>query len=850
LCNLRWSELVSDLQLPTEILMRQILRQMKFWENLMGGFLRDLRYGWRALGRQPGLTIVAVLTIGIGIGANTTIFSWIRSLLLNPLPGAVAAERLVNIENVAQDGSPLTTSYLDFTDFRDNLRLVQLVSARLGNVFSVGDPPKMEDAWGEMVSANFFDMLGVKPEAGRFFSDAERDDAQNTHAVVIISHAYWKTHYRLDPSAIGATLRINRTPFTIIGVAPEGFHGTRAGLEYEIWMPLTMYGQLTHTGTWMLRDRNTRNFMMFARLAPNASLEQARSEAKALAERMAVADADSNKGVSATVLPVWQSHFGTQSILLTPMAILMGASGVVLLIVSANLANLLLARATGRVKEFSIRRALGARPLRIGQQLLTETLLLALAGSAAGLILASLLGGSVRWLLPGVARPTMLQPPLDGQVLAFTTALALAVAILAGMAPALHATRANVNEMLKEGGRSGASDARSNRFRGALVMSEVALAVVALVGAGLFLKSFETARAMHPGFTPEGLALARFDFSTSGYTAQQTDNFCRRLLERLQQQPGVTAVSYDDSPPLGFGGGNWEGLEVEGYAQGPNENMKIYRDLVSPGFFDAMKIPLLQGRDFDMRDDAKSLKVMIVNEEFARRFLANRSVMGHKVHGWGEWFTIIGVVKNSKYHRVTESPEPYFYIPIRQIFRPEYGLTFQVRTSGSVNEVISALRREAGAIDPGLTVFDAEPMTEYVSASLFGAKIAASLLSVLSGVGLLLAAIGLYSVMAYSVAQRTSEIGIRVTLGAQPREIMGLVIRQGMVFAAVGLLAGAVVAAALARIVSATLVAVSPGDPLVYAGAAVFTLLIAFAAAAIPAWRALRVDPAVALRCQ
>ena len=818
--------------------------------NIMNTILRDLRYGLRTLTRNPGFAVVAVLTIGIGIGASTTIFSWMRSMLLNPLPGAVQAERVVAIENTAPDGEPLTTSYLDFTDFRDNLHLVNFVTARIGNVFSVGDAPRTEQVWGEMVSGGFFDMLGIQPEAGRFFSDAERDDAQNAHAVVVISHSYWKNHFHSAPSAVGATLRINRTPFTIIGVAPEGFHGTRAGLDYEIWMPVTMYGQLTHTGTWMLRDRNTRNFMMFARLAPGVTLEQARGEAQALANRMAVADADSNLGIGATVLPVWQSHFGTQSILLTPIAILMGASGVVLLIVCANLANLLLARATGRVKEFSVRLAMGARPMRLTQQLLTETLLMAVAGSVCGLMLATALGGALRWLLPAVARPVMLQPPLDGQVLGFTTALAFGVAIVAGLAPALHASQSNVNEMLKEGGRSGSAGAHSQRLRGLLVISEVALAVVALVGAGLFLKSFQTARAMDPGFKPEGVALARFDFSTAGYDAVQTDGFCRRLRERLEQQPGVTAVSYDDSAPLGFSGGNWETLEVEGYVPGPNENMKIYRDLVSPGYFATMKIPLVEGRDFDLHDDAKSLKVMIVNQEFVRRFLANRSVIGRKVHGWGEWFTIVGVAKDSKYHRVTESPQPYLYIPIRQVFRPEYGLTFDVRTSGSVNEAIAALRRESAAIDPGLTIFDAEPMTEYVAASLFGAKVAASLLSVLSGLGLLLAAIGLYSVMAYAVAQRTGEIGIRVTLGAQPRDIMRLVIRQGIVFAAAGLIVGSLAAAALGRVVAAMLVGVGPADPVVYGAATLFTVLVTLVAAAIPAWRALRVDPAVALRWQ
>jgi predicted permease len=816
----------------------------------MNNVLRDLRYGLRTLTQNPGFAVVAVLTIGIGIGASTTIFSWMRSMLLNPLPGATQAERIVAIENMAPDGEPITTSYLDFRDFRDNLKLVNQVTARVGNVFSVGEVPDITQVWGEMVSGNFFDMLGIQPEAGRFFSDAERDDAQNAHAVVVISHSYWKNQYHSDRSAVGTTLRINRTPFTIIGVTPEGFHGTRSGLDYEMWMPLTMYGQLTHTGTWMLRDRNTRNFIMYARLAPGVTVEQARGEVQALANRMAVADADSNQGIGATVLPVWQAHFGTQSILLTPITILMGASGVVLLIVCANLANLLLARATGRLKEFSVRLAMGARPARLTQQLLTETLLMALAGSVCGLMLANLLGGALRWLLPGVARPVMLQPPLDGQVLAFTTALAFGVAILAGLVPALHASRANVNEMLKEGGRSESAGGRSHRLRGLLVTSEVALAVVALVGAGLFLRSFETARSMDPGFKPEGVALARFDFSTAAYDARQTDGFCRRLREELERQPGVTAVSYDDSAPLGFSGGNWETLVVEGYVPGPNENMKIFRDLVSPGYFETMKIPLVEGRDFDLRDDATSLKVMIVNQEFVRRFLANRSVIGRRVHGWGEWFTIVGVAKDSKYHRVTENPQPYFYIPIRQIFRPEYGLTFDVRTSGSVNEAIAALRREAAAIDPVLTIFDAEPMTEYVAASLFGAKIAASLLSVLSGLGLLLAAIGLYSVMAYAVAQRTGEIGIRVTLGAQPRDIMRLVIRQGVAFAAAGLVVGSLAAAALARVVAAMLVGVGPADPLVYAAATVFTVLVTLASAAIPAWRALRVDPAVALRWQ
>jgi predicted permease len=813
----------------------------------MGGVLQDLRYALRTLRRSPGFAVVAVLTIAIGIGANTTIFSWLRSLVLDPLPGATQSERIVAIENTAPDGEPLTTSYLDFRDYRDKIRSVNFVTGYRGYVFSVGDAPNTERVWGEMASGSLFDMLGIQPEAGRFFSAGERGDVQNAHAVVVISHNYWKTHYNSDASAIGSILRINRSPFTIIGVAPEGFHGVHAGLQYEFWVPLTMYGQLTHTGTWMLEDRNTRNYMLMARLAPGVSIEQARSEVQALANRMAQADPDSNLGIGATVLPVWQSHFGTQSILLTPVSILMGAGGVILLIICANLANLLLARATGRGQELSIRLALGATPARLVVQLLTETLLMALAGVVCGLIMVRWLDSAVRWLLPAVASPTMLAP-LDGQVFAFTGGLAVFVTLLAGLAPALHASRANVNDALKQGSRSSTSDIHTHRLRALLVISETALAVVALVGAALFLKSFQTARAIDPGFSPDGVALAQFDFSTAGYNAQQVDSFCRRLRDRLAQLPGVTAVSYDDSVPLGFHGGNWESLDVEGYVPRPNENMKIYRDLVSPGYFDSMKIPLEEGRDFDWHDDATSPRVMIVNQEFVRRFLANRTVLGRKVHGWGEWFTIVGVAKDSKYHRVTENPQPYFYIPVRQIFRPEYGLTFHVRTSGSISEAIVDLRRETAAIDPALTIFDAEPMTEYIAASLFGAKIAANLLGVLSGVGLLLVAMGLYGTMAYSVAERTREFGIRQALGAKPRDILGLVMRESGKLTLTGLVLGMILATICTRIVAGQIYGISPLDPVAYAGVGLLLVAVAFAASYIPARRARRVDPIVVLR--
>ena len=815
---------------------------------------QDLRYALRGFSRSPGFAVVAILTIGIGIGANTTVFGWMNSLLLNPLPGVAAPDRVVAVESIAANGDPLTTSYLDYRDFRDHLQSFDTLGAMAPASLAVGDE-NPQPVWGELVSGNFFDLMRLRPEAGRLFAGAERDDAQNAHAVAVISHAYWKSHYSLSSSALGATMRINRTTFTIIGVAPESFHGSQTGLHFDVWLPMTMWGQLTHTGTWMLNDRNTRNFMMMARLKPGVTVEQARSETRALAGRMAVLNANTNQGVGAEVLPLWKGDFTAQAVILKPLAILSGAGVLLLLIVCANVANLLLARSSVRRKEFSLRLALGAAPGRVGRQLLTETLLLAAGGAATGLAIASWLGGSLRWLMPKVASPAVLQPTLDTGTLVFTTAITFAVAILTGVGPALAATRSNVNDVLKDGGRGGPG--RSHWLRGPLVVSEVALAVIALVGAGLLLKSFRQAREIHPGFTPDGVALARFDLASSGYTAQQADAFCRRLREKLEETPAVSAVSYDDSPPLGFYGYNWEPIEVEGHVPSRSENMKIARDLVSPGYFGLMKIPIVEGRDFTLADtatrlhnDPDHLKVMIVNQEFARRFFAGRDPIGRKVRGWGEWFTVVGVAGNIKWQQLTERPRPGIYVPIRQVYRPEYGLTFEVRTAGPVPAAMTAIRREAAAIDPGMMLFDSMPLSEYISASLYGQKIGATLLNVLGGLGLFMAALGLYSVMAYSVAQRTGEIGIRMTLGARPQHMLALVLRQCLGLAFLGLAAGSLAAAALARMLTAALVSVSPADPLVYAGAAGIIVAIALLAAVVPAWRALRVDPMVALRCQ
>ena len=814
----------------------------------VSSLLQDLRYTLRWLRRSPSFAAVAILTIAIGIGASTNIFSWVRSVLLNPIPGAGEAQRIVELESLTPDGAWVPTSYLDFRDLRDNCNLLESMSVSKPIALAVGNDKSVERVWGEVVSGNFFDVMRIKPEAGRFFSTAEVDQQQNAHPLVVISHSYWASHFHSDPGAIGATVRINHYSYTIIGVAPAAFRGSMPGLALSLWTPATMYGQLTSTGDWMLRDRKTRMFRVLARLAPGVTLEQARAQVQSIATYMAKADADTNVGMSATLLPVSKAHYGIQDSLRAPLSILMGACGVVLLIVCANVANLLLARAISRQKEFSIRRALGAPRWRLIQQFLVESLLIAIAGSLGGLAITSWLGDSLRWLVPQDTIPTLAAAPVDAGVFLFAMALAVVVAVLAGLAPALHVAGENVNETLKEGGRGGTSGAHSKKLRGLLVTSEMALAVVTLIGAGLFIKSFHVAGGIPPGFDASHVALADMSLSAASYDAQQADSFCRRVREQLESQPGVTAVSYADYVPLSVSAGSWEDLEIQGYVPSPGENMKLYRTLAAPGYFDLLKIPLLQGRDFDMRDDRAATPVMIVNQEFTRRFLPHQTAVGSEVRGWGKWFTIVGVVQDSKIYRLNEKVTPYFYVPIRQIYRPEMGLTFYVRTNGSIDSAITALRTQAQAVDGAVPVFNTTSLEESVSGSLFTQRVAASLLSVLGGVALLLAAIGLYSVMGYSVAQRNSEIGIRMTLGAQSVDVLRMIIWQGLIFALAGLAIGSVAAVALGRMVASALVSVSPADPLIYGAAGVFTLLIAVISTAVPAWRAVRVDPLVALR--
>jgi predicted permease len=816
----------------------------------MWTFWQDLRYGVRILKGSPGFTAVAVLTLALGIAASTTVFSWIDSVLLRPLPGVSDGGRLVAFESTQPDREGHNISYRDFRDYRDNLRLLSLAASEQPNAFSIGEGEHTERVWGELVSGNYFALLGVKPLLGRFFSAEEQTDKPGAVAVVVISERLWRSRFRADPGVLEQTIRVNRCPLTIVGVAPRAFLGITRGLGFEMWAPAMMGPQLGLLSAGELDNRKSRSFQGIGRLRPGVSVERARAEVAALSRQMERENPRTNEGISATVFLEPQGHIGAQDVLRAPLMLLLAMCFVVLLIACANVANLLLARSAARQRELGIRMALGAGRGRLARQLLTEALLLAGLGAAVGAPLAAWAMQGLSYLAPiSFGLPVHIEMQTHNETLFFAILISVIAALVSGISPALQAIRTNLNDHLKEGGRSATSGAHSHQLRGIFVASQVALALVALVGAGLFIRSFWAARSIDPGFDARHVLVSQFHLSNAGYTAEHRRQFCLRLRDRLEAAPRIVAVSYADRVPLGFGMGPANDLDIEGYVPRRGENMTVSRDLVAPGYFRALRIPLLDGREFTARDDAAGAPVIIVNQSFARRFFAGANPVGRKVRAWGKWFTVVGLVKDSKYYRLAEPPRPYFFASLDQRDTNK-DIDFYVRTAGSPDEALRTLRTEAAAIDPEAGAFEAMPLSDYIGAPLFAQKVAASLLSVLGALSLLLAAVGLYSVMAYGVSQRRNEIGIRMALGARVGDVLGMVMRQGMLLTAAGLAAGLAAALAATRLVAGMLINVSATDPLIFCGATAFLALVALLASYLPASRATKVDPMTALRCE
>ena len=798
----------------------------------MRTLIQDLRYGLRVMHGNMGFTLAAVVTLAVAIAASAAVFSWLDTVWLRPFPGIRDAGRVVAFETVGPEPDSVNISYTDYRDYRDNLKLVSGVAVSLQpNALRIGEGEHARRVWSELVSGNYFEVLGVEAQLGRVFHPDEYGDAPGAYPVAVISDRLWRSQFQADPGVVGRTIPVNRQQLTIIGVTPPEFVGTTRGLRFDMWAPLMMGLELDVMNRWVLEIRQSRGLQAVARLAPGVTIGQAREEVAALASQLAVAYPDTNEGFSATLLTESEAHSGAQDFMLGPLSILMVMCLVVLLIACVNVSNLLSARAASRHKELSVRLALGASRGRIARQLLTEALLLSGLGAALSIPLAMWISPSLLEVFPPTGLPIWLDIQMNAKVFGFMFLICAASTLVSGLVPALDAMHHEVNETLKESGRSASQSAGSQRTRNLLVVSEVALTLVALVSAGLLLKSFDAASSIDPGFDPRNVQVSRFTLSTEGYTPQERQQFCMRLRERLESAPGTIAASYADMIPLGLGMGPGTELRIEGYMPVRDENMDIDRTLVSPGHFDLMRIPLVQGRDFTTQDDANAPPVMIVNEAFAERFFDSGYPIGRTVRAWGKDFTVVGMARTIKHYQITEAPRPYFFAPVQQTEVPPdgTGIAFYLRTASSPDEALATLRREAAAIDPNVAPLDSMPLAEYIGASLFPQKVAASLLSALGAIALLLVAVGLYSVMAYAVSQRTHEIGIRIALGAQSLDVLGMVVRQGMILTAAGLLAGAALALAGTRLISGVLINVSSTDPLIFTGAALFLGLVTFA---------------------
>jgi predicted permease len=816
----------------------------------MRELVQDLRFGLRLFLGKPAFTVLAVLTLALGIAANTTVFSWVDGILLRPFPGAADPGRLAVFRtlNANAPNGGYYLSYLDYLDYRKNLKSLSGLALHDMRVLAVGDSGSAQPVWGQLVTGNFFAVLGLQPELGRFFSPEEDGNRPGAYPVAVISDVLWRRQFQSDPAICGKTIRVNGRALTIVGVAPQRFRGTMPGLAFELWVPITMTRALNMYDDDVFTSRRDRNFVALARLAPGYDISAARAEAAAVAHTLEKMYPKTNTGVSAAVVPLWELPSAGPELLLQPLRILMGISLLLLLIVCANVANLLLARTLARRRELGIRLAMGAGGWRLARQLLTESLLLASAAGVIGVLLSSWVGGSMMALVPHVNAPLSDSYELSDRVLAFTVFLCLAAALLSGLAPALLSLRTNLNDSLKTAGGGGQA-VHSYRLRDALIVAEVALATVTLAAAGLFLRSFRTALSMDPGFDRQNVAMARLHMSGTGMQPAEIQAFCRRLRDWLRTAPAVADVAYTDEVPLGSSGGPWRNLEVEGYTPAKGEPLSVNESVVSFDYFRTLRIPILEGRDFSARDEGKAAPVAIVNQAFAVKYWHGGSTIGRRIRIGTTWWTVVGMVKNSKYFNIAEGPRPYFYEPVLSSFNP-WDALFLIRSRAPISQVALELRRGVAASDGRVAAWDIMPLREWTEVTLLPQKTAAAMAGALGLLALLLAAVGLYSVMAYGVAQRTREIGIRMALGARPADVLRDVLGRGLALTAAGLAFGVVAALAATRMTAGLLVGVAPNDPAAFAGTAAFLCAIALLAAYIPARRAMRIQPMVALRCE
>jgi predicted permease len=817
----------------------------------MATFWQDVRYAFRMLAKSPVLTVIVVLTLALGIGANTAIFSIVNGFLLRPLP--VRSPEQIMVVAAKLEGDTLGISTLSYPELADFRRQADAFSDIFGYQVDLGGlsvDGKPNQFFYSRVTGNYFSTLGLQPALGRLFLPTE-GEAGGKDPYIVLGYSYWQKKFGGDPTIVGKQALLDGQELTIIGVAPKGFQGTNFALDFDGYVPLNMVPAAEAATLWT--DRTSRSLALMARLKSGVSLKQAQSSANVVAQRLAEQYPATDKGVTLRIIPerLARPQPFANNIVPFIVGIFLLLAAMVLLLACTNVANILLVRATMRKREMAIRAAMGASRVRLIRQLLTESILLALFGGVGGLLLGVWAGGAVASLLPPSRFPVRLDFSLDWRVFAYAMAAALFTGILVGVWPALRAGRTDLNGLLHGAGRSDTAGVSRHRVRSVLVVAQVAGSLVLLIVAGLFVRTLLRTQQASLGFNPDHVLNVTLDPKEVGYDETRSKSFYRDLESRVRSLPGVQSASLAYSIPMGDVD-DGSSIYVEGHPVPPGQQppVVIY-NRVDELYFDTMRIPLLQGRAFRENDDEKAPLVAIVNQSIARQFWPNEDPIGKRFSlksANGPFVEVVGLTGDGKYVFIGWDKEPYFYVPLAQNFSSYRSL--QIRSSVPPESLISQVQGEVHALDPNIPASDVETMEQSLAGGngFFVFKVGAILAAALGLLGLILAVVGVYGVVSFAASQRTHEIGIRMALGASRRDILMLVLRQGLVLVIGGVLAGALLAGALARSMATLLVGVSPTDALTFTTAIILLGGIGLWACYAPARRAMRLDPMVALR--
>jgi predicted permease len=817
-------------------------------------FIQDLRYAARMLRKNPGFTAIAVLTLGLGIGANTAIFSFIDAILYKPLP-VQSPEQLVDLYNFegknVTDINYMPLSFPDYQDLRDQNHSFSSVMAYSDTLVAIQGAEESRIVGAEAVTENYFETLDVKPFLGRAF-DPSTKHAPGDDPEVVLSYTMWQRTFGADPNIVGRTLVINTTSMTVVGVAPSDFFGAFRGISPDLWLPLSMDAAL-HLYDPM-DDRGSNWLLSLGRLKPGVTVAQAQAELATIAAHLEKEYPKTNKDRSIKIFPANQVKFqpDLDTTVSATSYVLLGLVGLVLLIACANLAGMLLARAAGRSKEIAVRMALGAGRFRLIRQMLTESLLLSLLGGLCALLLTVAFNRALTRVLESINLPVPIHIALgldvNARVLGYTIVMVVGTTLLFGMIPALRASRGAIPSAMNEQGRSSTGSRKKHRTLNVLVVSQIAISLLLLICAGLSFRSLRNAYRVSPGFDPAGVATATFIPSRNGYTRTQIDSFYRQMGDRIRALPGVSSLAFAASLPLNLT------IQVNACAPQGQDSQPVEkwphldRSIVGPNYFATMRIPILQGREFSEQDSGSAPPVVIVNEAAAKQFWPGQNPLSQKVRFGGEdkYSEVVGVARGGKYRTLGEAQRSFVYRALAQGGNTDWILI--VRIAGDPRPVTGEIRAIARQLDSKVPMLHLQTLEERTAVSLLLPRTGAALFGLFGLLGLVLASVGLYGVIAYTASQRTHEIGIRMALGARPRQILELIIRQGLTLAALGIVIGLVGAFAATRVLSVILYGVSARDPVTFAGISLVLILIAILACYVPARRAMSVDPMVALR--